>query len=139
MFGKTQSLLVIGLGTFGTAVACRARANGARVLGVDIKQEIVDRLQEDLDNTTRADARDDKALAEIQVDDHDIVVIAVGADVEASLLATHHVKAAGAKAIYVKSQSEPQTAILQAIGVTQVLRPEVEAGRSLADTLFSKD
>ena len=137
MFGNSSSIAVIGLGTFGTAVACKARENGARVLGVDIQQQIVDRMADELDDTIGADARDAKALKECALDDHDVVVIAVGSDVEASLMAAHHAKSLGAKRLFVKAQCEDQTAILKAIGVDEVLRPEVDAGHALADRLSS--
>ena len=137
MFDSPQSLAVIGLGTFGSALACKARRNGARVLGIDIEQDIADRYQGDLDSTICGDARDKRALRECALDDQDVVVIAVGSDVEASLLAAHHAKALGAKRLLVKAQSDTQEDILRSIGVDEVLRPEIDAGHALADRLTS--
>lgn len=135
MFGASTSLAVIGLGTFGSTLACRARDNGARVTGIDIEKTIADRYQSDLDSTICGDARDKRALRECALDDQDLVVIAVGSCVETSLLAAHHAKSLGAKRIIVKAQSETQEDILRSIGVDDVLRPEIEAGLKLADRI----
>lgn len=139
MFDSPRSLAVIGLGTFGAALACRARSNGARVVGIDIAPEKADRYQGDLDSTICADAREKRALRECALDDQDAVVIAVGSDVEASLLAAHHARALGAKQLFVKAQSDTQEDILRSIGVDAVLRPEIDAGRQLADHLTDAD
>ena len=138
MFKDAKSIAVIGLGTFGTAFARRATENGASVTGIDIVQKKVDRLLNELHETIGADARDEKALRECALDEHDLVVIAVGRDVEASLLAAHHAKALGAKQLFVKAQSNHQEDILKAIGADRVLRPEIEAGHALADDIVSK-
>lgn len=138
MFKDAKSIAVIGLGTFGTAFARRATENGACVTGIDIVQKTVDRMLGELHQTIGADARDEKAMRECTLDEHDLVVIAVGKDVEASLLAAHHAKTLGAKRLFVKAQSRHQEDILNAIGVDKVLRPEIEAGHALADDLVSK-
>lgn len=135
MFRTPKSLAVIGLGTFGASLACRARATGARVVGIDIVQKVADRFHGDLDSTICCDARDKRALRECALDDQDVVVIAVGSCVETSLLATHHAKALGAKRLFVKAQSDTQEDILRAIGVDGVFRPECDAGRELADRI----
>ncbi|WP_298912536.1 TrkA family potassium uptake protein [uncultured Algimonas sp.] len=137
MFTSKSSVAVIGLGTFGIALARSLTEKGARVLGIDTSQHLVDRFHAELDNTIRADATDERALRECAIDDQDIVVIAIGSDVQACLLGTYTAKKLGAERIYAKAQTHAQKAILESIGVDGVIMPEMETGERAAEDILS--
>ncbi len=139
MFSNDKSIAVIGLGTFGLSLARSLTEKGVRVVGVDHRQPLVDRHHAELDNTIMADATDPRALKECALDDQDVVIVAIGANVEANLLATQNAKTLGAKRLFSKSQSDTQTSILNAIGVDAVLTPEVDEGRRMAEAMFGLD
>ena len=132
---KPKSLAVIGLGSFGEALALQACADGIRVLAIDKDKRLVDRMSSELHNTMQADARDRKALRDCALDDQDMVVIAIGGDKEASLLAAEHAVGLGATHIIAKAQTDSQASILRKIGVHRIILPESDAGRDLAREL----
>ncbi|MGB3455972.1 MAG: TrkA family potassium uptake protein [Litorimonas sp.] len=136
MFKSHTSAVVIGLGTFGTALARSLTDKGVRVLGVDKDPHLVDRMHAELDNTIQADATDVRALRECSIDDHDLVLIAIGKTVEASMLCTYHVRELGAKWVGAKAQSEAHRGILEAIGIDCVFMPEIENAQRQADGLL---
>ena len=132
---KPSSLAVIGLGAFGRSLALTSKEQGVRVLAVDIVKERVDRFADEVHNTMQADARDFKALRDCALDDHDLVVVAIGSDVEASVLAVENALQLGAQRIIAKASSDSHASVLQKIGVDRVIRAEEDAGRALAERL----
>lgn len=130
-----QSFLVIGTGRFGTSVARALFDFGLEVVAVD---ENEDRLAEVMDRVTHAavvDATDDRALAQLGVANFDIVIVAIGSDLEASILATVAAKSAGAKYVISKANNRMTARILASIGADEVVRPEQDMGRRLAHQL----
>ncbi len=130
-----QSFLVIGTGRFGSSVARALFDFGLEVVAVDQSE---DRLAEVLDHVTHAavvDATDDRALAQLGVASFDIVIVAIGSDLEASILATVAAKSAGARYVISKANSRMTARILASIGADEVVRPEQDMGRRLAQQL----
>ncbi len=130
-----QSFLVIGTGRFGSSVARELFDFGFEVVAVDQSEE---RLAEVMDHVTHAavvDATDDRALAQLGVASFDIVIVAIGSDLEASILATVAAKSAGASYVISKANNRMTARILASIGADEVVRPEQDMGRRLAHQL----
>lgn len=130
-----RRLIVIGLGTFGAALASRLCKNGCRVTGVDSEKESVEALKGDLYEAVIGDATDRETLQHLQVKDADAVFISMGEDITRSLLATLHAKELGARRIIVKGVTNEHGRILKSLGVERVVFPEVEIAISLADRI----
>lgn len=127
-----QSFLVIGTGRFGSSVARSLFDFGLEVVAVDLSE---DRLADVLDHTTHSavvDATDDRALMQLGVADFDVVIVAIGSDLEASILATVAAKSAGAKYVISKATNRMTARILASVGADEVVRPEQDMGRRLA-------
>lgn len=130
-----NSYLVIGTGRFGTSVAQALFDFGLEVVAVDANEE---RLAEVMDRSTHAavvDATDDRAMAQLGVASFDVVIVAIGSDLEASILATVAAKSAGAKYVISKANSRMTARILASVGADEVVRPEQDMGRRLAQQL----
>ena len=82
----STSVVVIGLGRFGSAVADSLVRMGQEVLAIDENQALVDRWADDLTHVAQADTTDDQALRQLGVGDFDRAVVAIGTDIEASVL-----------------------------------------------------
>lgn len=126
---------VIGLGRFGSSVALALAEAGCRVLGIDRDREIVQSLADDLTQTVALDATNEDALRAIDITSFDTVVVAIGADFESDLMATVALKSLGVRRVICKALTERQKAILLKVGADQVVLPETEAGRRLAQSL----
>ena len=81
-------IVVIGLGTFGSTVARELTRNGHQVIGIDKNAVLVAALADDLTQVVTADATDQRVLDELGVAACDAALVAIGENIEASILAT---------------------------------------------------
>lgn len=130
-----KRFVLIGLGTFGAAVAKQLHKNGMKVTGIDGDSETVEDLQRYLYEGVIGDATDREALATLSLDKAEGVIISLGEDITRSLLATLHAKELGAKHIIVKGVTIEHGKLLQSLGVERVVFPETEIASQLADRL----
>jgi trk system potassium uptake protein TrkA len=137
MARKTRSFAVLGLGTFGSAVARDLARFGNSVIGIDIKEALVTGHADDLDQSLILDARDDSALREAGIDTVDVGLVAVGTDIEASTLAAINLKTIGVKTVWAKATSKNHHRILSKLGVDRVIHPEKEVGQHIAQVLHN--
>lgn len=135
---RPETILVIGLGRFGTSVASSLIRMGHEVLGVD---ENASRVQETADRLThvlQADCTSPEALRQIGIADFKTAVIAIGSDIEASILTALAVIEAGVPTIWAKATNERHGKILKSIGVQNVVYPEARMGQMVAHILTGK-
>ncbi len=137
MPAASKSFAIIGLGTFGSTVALELVRFGNYVLGIDIDEKRANRLADTLSEVVIADASDEAALREIGLANYDVVVVAVGEDFEASILATMNARLLGAKAVWVKAISRTQHRILSKLGADRIVHPEAEYGQHIAQMLHN--
>lgn len=126
---------VIGLGRFGAATSLELMKLGHSVLGVDIDNKIVDKYADQLTRVAIADVTDRNALEELALDNYDVVLVAIGDDIQASLVCAVHLKALGTAEIWVKATSRTHHLILNKLGVTRIIHPEEEMGIRIAQAL----
>ena len=132
---SAKKFIVLGLGSFGSALARRLTKNGCRVMGVDREREHVDDLVEELYETVIADVTDRDALEELGVKEAEAIFISLGEDISPSLLAALHAKELGAKRIIVKGVTTEHGKLLEHLGVERVVFPELEIANELADRM----
>lgn len=126
---------VIGLGRFGAAAALELVKMGHRVLGVDGDEKLVQKYADRLDRTVIADVSDGPTVEELGLEHYDVVLVAIGENMQASLLCVVHLKTLGIQAIWVKASSHAHHLILNRLGVARVIHPEEEMGVRVAQAL----
>jgi len=126
---------VLGLGRFGSAASQELIKLGHSVLGVDADNKLVAKYADELTRAVIADVTDKQALEELGVDSYDVVLLAVGSDIQASLLCVVHLKSLGVKSIWVKASSHTHHLILNKLGVERIIHPEEEMGIRIAQAL----
>lgn len=137
MLGRTPrprpvSVVVIGLGRFGGAVAASLSRQGVEVLGVDVDAAIVQKWSHQIEHVVQADATDDAALAQLGVGEFDRAVVAIGNDVEASVLSAVALVEAGVPEVWAKAITRKHGRILGKIGVQHVIYPDWSMGERVA-------
>jgi trk system potassium uptake protein TrkA len=132
---EIKHFVVLGLGSFGKALATQLCKNGCRVTGVDVQRERVESLKTLLYEAVIADVTDREALEQLSIKNAHAVFISLGEDLEPSLLATLHAKELGARRIIVKGITTEHGKILQRLGVERVIFPETEIATELADRM----
>ena len=136
---NAKQFAVLGLGRFGSAVAKRLYALGKEVLAIDIDEQRVADVVDYVTHSMVVDCLDEATLKQIDIGSFEVVVVAIGSDMEASILSTLICKELGVKYVIAKAQSEQHRKVLEKIGVDKVVFPEMEAGQKLASLLASPD
>lgn len=125
-------MAVIGLGRFGRALALELMVTGTEVLGIDTSEEIVQSLNGELTQVVRADTTKEEVLRQLAVDAFDRVVVAIGSDIQSSILTTSILLRMGIPHIWAKAVSDAHGQILTQLGVQHVIYPEHDMGRRVA-------
>jgi len=128
----SANVAVIGLGRFGSALATELMNSGHQVLGIDSDDRIVQTMSTVLTHVVSADTTDEDNLRELGIADMDSAVVAIGADLEASILTASLLLQLGVKQVWAKANSTSHGRILTQIGVHHVIFPEYEMGRRVA-------
>ena len=129
---EKREFAVIGLGRFGSSLALELASRGHHVMGIDCNPALVQTYAGELTHIAALDASDEDALRAVDIVSFDTVVVAIGANFEANLMATVALKAMGVKRVICKALTRRQAMILERVGADRVVLPEEEAGRRLA-------
>ncbi|MDE6241061.1 MAG: TrkA family potassium uptake protein [Anaeroplasmataceae bacterium] len=132
-----KSFIVIGLGRFGSFVAKSLANLNCDILAMDISEDCVTEIARDIEHCVIADSTKISTLKELGVASIDHAVVAIGNNLEASILTTMNLKALGVKNITVRSDSEGYREIYERLGATEVIIPEEASATSLANQIAS--
>ncbi len=136
---KKQTFAVIGLGRFGGSV-CKTLADaGQEVLAIDKYESRVNDYKDIATQSVVADAQDEDVLRSLGIRNVDHVIVAIGEDIQASILVTLMVKEQGVKYVTAKAQNEYHAKVLEKLGVDRVVHPERDMGVRIGRSLTSKN
>lgn len=137
MARKNRSFAVIGLGRFGSKIARELVAYGNHVIGIDMDERLVGSIADTLTEAVIADARDESALREAGLGSYDAAVVAIGSNLEASILCLMNLKNIGICDITVKAFNAQHQRIMAALGAEDIIIPEEDAGEHIAQRLHN--
>ncbi|GFD80597.1 potassium transporter TrkA [Alteromonas sp. KUL156] len=126
---------VIGLGKFGLTASLELIHMGHTVTGIDKSEKLVEQYAGEFTQCIVCDASDERALKELNLCQSEAVLVAIGEDMQASLLCTLALKNLGVANIWVKANSSAHHAILSKLGVSKIIHPEEEMGARVAQAL----
>ena len=129
---EADSVAVIGLGRFGSALALELMSGGTEVLGIDVSEDLVQIHNGELTQVVRADATREEALRQLAINEFDRVVVAIGDDVSASILTCSILLSMATPVIWAKAMDDRHGLILEQLGVHHVIYPEKDMGRRVA-------
>jgi trk system potassium uptake protein TrkA len=125
-------ILVVGLGRFGQALCKSLTKQDNQVIAVDRSRQRVEEMADIVDISVQADATDSEALQKVGAKEADIAVIAIGGNVEGSILATTILKDLGVPEVIARAQNSIHARVLARVGATRVVFPEKDMGERLA-------
>ncbi|GAB6991548.1 TrkA family potassium uptake protein [Paenibacillus pini] len=134
---KIQQFVVIGLGRFGSSLALELMDLGYEVLGLDKNEEIVNDLSDQLTHTVVADATDEEVLKSLGIRNFDCGIVAIGDDIQMSILAAILLKELGVQTVVAKAISILHGRALEKLGVDRVIFPERDMGIRVAHQLVT--
>ncbi|ACY97285.1 MULTISPECIES: TrkA family potassium uptake protein [Thermomonospora] len=125
-------VVVIGLGRFGSSLALELVRLGTEVLAIDNRPKVVQALAGQITQIATADSTDIEALRQLGVPEFYRAVVAIGSDIEASILTTSLLVELEVEDIWAKAISRQHGRILERIGATHVVLPEHDMGERVA-------
>lgn len=134
-----REFAVIGLGRFGGSICEELSMEGMNVLAIDINEQKINEYKNIASYAVIADSTDERILQELDVQNIDHVIVAIGDDLQASILTTVILADMGISRITVKAQNDYHAKILEKIGAHQVVHPERDMGRRLAHSIISSN
>jgi trk system potassium uptake protein TrkA len=135
---QDKGMMVLGLGRFGGALAETLAELGHEVLAVDNDHTIVQSYAGRLTHVVEADTTNEEALRQIGAADFSCAVVAIGTNIEASILTTSVLVDLGIPKVWAKAISRPHARILERVGATRVVLPEHEMGERVAHIVAGK-
>lgn len=134
---EMRSFAVIGMGRFGTELAIRLHKAGKEVLAIDDSKDRIDSIGDLVTTAACADATNQDILMTLGVQNMDCAVVAIGSDLEASVLITMNLKSIGVPYIICKANNEVHSTILEKLGADEVIIPEKEMAQKKSRILAS--
>jgi trk system potassium uptake protein TrkA len=132
-----KRFLIIGLGRFGRRLAQALTEAGEEVIAADIREDLVERVRDEVALAVHLDATDPELLKSQDLAGLDAAIVSIGEDFEANVLATTTLKSMGVPRVISRASSEIQRRILSRVGADQVIFPEEERAVRLASHLVN--
>lgn len=132
--GKKE-FVVLGLGRFGISLAKSLSDAECEVMVVDSSEEMVGEVSDSVVHAEVGDVTNREFVESLGLSNYDGVIIGIGDNLEAGVMATILAKEAGAKYVLAKAGSELQAKILRKVGADKIVFPELETGRRIANQL----
>ncbi|MBP5556647.1 MAG: TrkA family potassium uptake protein [Bacteroidales bacterium] len=134
---SNERFAIIGAGHFGSSIAIALSQSGAEVLVIDSDINVIQDISDDVAYAVCIDATNKKALIAENIQDFDVVVVAIGNDFVKRLLCTANLMDLNVKRIICRTMGKNQRIILEKMGVTEFLSPEDEIGTLFAERLLN--
>ncbi|SOC37860.1 potassium channel family protein [Salinicoccus kekensis] len=132
-----KEFAVIGLGRFGGSIVEELNELDANVLAIDRDAERVRDFQDIATESVIADTTEESVLRDLGLRNFDHVIVAIGDNIQSSILTTLLLKDIGVKSVTVKAQSTYHARVLEKIGADYVVHPERDMGRRIAHKMMS--
>ncbi|WP_010530391.1 potassium channel family protein [Lentibacillus jeotgali] len=130
---------VIGLGRFGGSICKELGQEGMQVLAIDSDEDKINEFKNIASHAVVANSTDEATLKELGIKNIDHVIVAIGDNIQASILTTVVLTDLGIKRITVKAQNDYHEKILNRIGANQVVHPERDMGKRIAHNIISNN
>ncbi len=126
---------VIGLGTFGAKTALRLFEKGAEVLAIDSRPELVDRIKDKVSHAICIDVTQEKSLRAVNISDVDTAVVAIGDNIEMSIMAVAMLRKLGVGRVVARATNHLHEHVLREIGASEIIKVEEEMGEIVASKI----
>ncbi len=136
---KDKQFAVIGLGRFGRSIARCLHDMGYEVMAVDSNYNLVQSFSDEVTHVVQADTTDENALKALGIRNFDVVIVAIGEDMQANVLTVVQLKEMGVPYVVAKARNLLHGKLLEKIGADSIVYPERDMAKRLANTLTSRN
>lgn len=134
-----KEFVVIGLGRFGGSIVRELILQGANVMAIDSSQERVDDFAQIATQAIVADTTDESVIKSLGLWNFEHVIVAIGEDIQSSILTTLILKELGVPQITAKANNDYHEKVLRKIGADFVVHPERDMGIRIANNMLSNN
>lgn len=134
---RAKQFVVFGLGRFGSSLATTLAEAGYEVMAVDQSEEKVQDISAVVTQAVQADITDMDTLKELGIRNFDVAVVAIGKDMQSSIMATLLLKELGVPYVVAKASTEEHKRVLAKLGADRIILPEHDMGKRLANNLIA--
>jgi trk system potassium uptake protein len=134
-----KEFAVIGLGRFGGSICKTLSEQGMEVLAIDMDEDKVNEFANIASHAVVGDSTDESVLKSLGIRNFDHVIVAIGDNIQASILTTLILKELGVENITVKAQNDYHEKVLTKIGADKIVHPERDMGRRIATSIISNN
>ena len=134
---KAKQFVVFGLGRFGTSIATSLSEAGYEVMVVDTSEERIQDISTLVTHAVQADATDADTLRALGIRNFDVAVVAIGKDMQSSIMIALLLKEMGIPYVVAKASTEIHQRVLEKLGADRIILPEYEMGKRMAANLVS--
>lgn len=127
--------IIIGLGNFGASLAEKLTQIGHEVIGVDNNMGKVEAVKEVITHSICMDSTDVHGVNHLPLKDADAVLVCIGEDEGANVMTTALMKKMNVKRLISRAISPLHQTVLEAMGVDEIVHPELEAASRWAKRL----
>ncbi|ESU31173.1 hypothetical protein G3A_18075 [Bacillus sp. 17376] len=128
---------VIGMGRFGSSVATTLYNEGVEVLAIDKNEQYIEDYKEHVTHAVIGDSTDEQALKAVGIRNFDTVIVAIGDDIQASILTVLILKEMGVSNVVAKALNKHHAQVLFKVGADKVIFPERDMGERVAHQLMA--
>jgi trk system potassium uptake protein len=133
-----KNIAVIGVGQFGYQIAISLTQKGFEVIALDKDPETISEIKDLVSQAIILDSTDEKAMRAVNIDNIDKAIVAIGSNVQSSLLTTALLQRMNINEIYVRAINPLQESILESLGVQNIINIEKEMGLQLSNAIASE-
>lgn len=134
---RKKQFAVLGLGQFGTVLACELHNLGHDVLVIDKNEDKVNKIAGSVTHAIQGDITNEDVLRSLGFDNFDEVIVASSQSIQSSLMACLMLKEQGVKHLVAKASTPLHGKVLAKIGVDKVVFPESDMAAKLAQSMTS--
>ncbi|BDH60982.1 ktr system potassium uptake protein C [Lysinibacillus sp. PLM2] len=134
-----KEFVVIGLGRFGGSIVSELVRLGADVMAIDSHSERVDEYAKIATQAIIADSTDEEVIKSLGIRNFEHVIVAIGENIQASILTTLILKELGVKQVTVKAQNDYHAKVLKRIGADHIIHPERDMAIRIANNIMSNN
>ena len=127
-----KEFMIIGCGRFGRSVAVTLAELGHEVLVIDKDEDTINEISTSVTHAVSADVMIEGTLESLGIHNMDEVIVAMGSNFEASLMATAVAKENNVKTVIAKVSDKIHGRIMKKVGADRVIIPEKDSGIRLA-------
>ncbi|MFW5871777.1 MAG: potassium channel family protein [bacterium] len=128
---------VIGLGTFGAKTAISLFEKGAEVIAIDNENELVERIKDRVTHAVSLDVTVERSLRSINISDVDVAIVAIGDNMQMSILSVAMLRKLGVGKIVARATSQLHEHVLKEIGASEIIKVEEEMGEIMASKIVA--